>query len=156
MSVRLSTATLHQLPPAVARPGYDRDGLVPGVLHFGPGAFHRAHQASYFDDLAERDPRWGITAVSLQSTTIRYALDPQDGLYTMATLDNGPALRVIGAVRRVLAACEQVAAVASALAHPALRLVTITVTEKGYPIDTDGMFDSDQVAGDLARHARRR
>ena len=67
-------------------PAYDRDTVRIGVVHFGPGAFHRAHQAWYFDELLAKDPTWGITEVALKSTTVKDALAPQDGLYTLVQL----------------------------------------------------------------------
>jgi fructuronate reductase len=61
-------------------PAYDRDRVAIGVVHFGPGAFHRAHQACYLDDALAADPRWGIAAISLHSAGVRDALAPQDYL----------------------------------------------------------------------------
>ncbi|MEI9849530.1 MAG: hypothetical protein WDN24_00150 [Sphingomonas sp.] len=54
------------------------------MVHFGPGAFHRAHQAAYVDRLLDRDPRWGIAAVSLRSGGTVEALRAQDGLHALA------------------------------------------------------------------------
>ena len=83
----LSQANLGRVPREVKRPGYDRRAVDIGIVHFGPGAFHRVHQAWFVDKLLASDPRWGICAVSLRSTDVRDALVPQDGLYTLATLD---------------------------------------------------------------------
>ena len=66
LNERLSEATLADLPLAVERPAYARADLVPGIVHFGPGAFHRAHQAAYADAVLADDPRWGIAAVALK------------------------------------------------------------------------------------------
>lgn len=115
---------------------YDRARTRIGVLHIGPGAFHRAHQADYFDRLLAHDPRWAITAVSLRSAGVKQALDPQDGLYTLATLDETTAFRVIGAHREHL-----VAPPPARLADPDLRLATLTITEKGYCLAPDGGLD---------------
>ena len=63
------------LPALAARgvqvPAYDRNAVTIGVVHFGPGAFHRVHQAWYFDAALARDPRWGICEVALQSAGVR-------------------------------------------------------------------------------------
>ncbi|HYE44870.1 MAG TPA: mannitol dehydrogenase family protein, partial [Caulobacter sp.] len=135
MTARLSPAALESLPADVARPAYDRSAAGAGVVHLGIGAFHRAHQAVVFDDLlAAGDPRWMVRAASLRSPDVRDQLAPQDGLYTLVERDGaGERLRVIGAVREVLVAPEDAAALVEALA--AAHLVTLTVTEKGYHLD---------------------
>lgn len=152
---RLCEATLADLPPDVERPGYDRAVLAAGVVHLGIGAFHRAHQAVVFDDVARRgDLRWGVRAVSLRSPDVRDRLAPQDGLYTLAVRDGSrEAARVIGVVRReVLLAPKDPAAVVEALAAVDTRLVTLTVTEKGYRLDPASgalLKDDPDVAADL-------
>ncbi|HZX92702.1 MAG TPA: mannitol dehydrogenase family protein, partial [Rudaea sp.] len=104
----LNAATLSQLPRDVERPRYGLDQVGIGIVHLGPGAFHRAHQAWYFDDALARDPRWGISAVSLKSASVRDALEPQDGLYTVAVLDESIRYRVIGSLReRLVAAADR-------------------------------------------------
>ena len=103
-ALRLSATSYPGAIPGVILPTYDRDKVQIGVVHFGPGAFHRAHQAFYFDALLETDPRWGVCAVSLKSPGVRDALEPQDGLYTLAQLDAQTTFRVIGAIREVLVA----------------------------------------------------
>lgn len=155
--MRLSSATLAQLPAAIGRPGYDRTAVTKGVVHFGPGAFHRAHQAPAFDTLLEQDPRWGITAVSLNSASVAEALNPQDGLYTLAMLDAETEYRVIGAIGRVLTG-DQSDAILGALAAPDTRLVSMTVTEKGYCLAGDGTLDFGHpaIAADLEPGARPR
>ncbi|QDX26438.1 mannitol dehydrogenase family protein [Sphingomonas suaedae] len=137
---RLSRETLAHLPDNVALPAYDPGLISRGVLHFGPGAFHRAHQASYFDALLARDPRWGITAVSLRSAGTVEALAAQDGYYTLAVLDREPSLRVIGAQRAGIGPGGG-ATLAQLLGDPQVRLVTSTVTEKGYCLAGDGTLD---------------
>lgn len=136
---RLSDDTLVALPPAVARPAFDRAGTRIGIVHLGVGAFHRAHQAVYIDDLLGEDPAWAICGVSLRNPDVRDALRPQDGLYTLALRDGGPTLRVIGALREVLCAADERDAVLARLAHPDVRLVMLTVTEKGYCLSADGV-----------------
>src|SRR6195952_3626724 len=80
--VALSDRTLHDLPPEVSIPDYDRAALRPGVVHIGVGGFHRAHQAVYFDDLARRGTTdWGLTGVGLHSPEMGQVLSAQDCLY---------------------------------------------------------------------------
>ncbi|NIJ78342.1 fructuronate reductase [Xanthomonas campestris] len=133
----LSIATLSHLPTTVLPPSYNPKHTTIGIVHLGAGAFHRAHQAVYLDDLLAQDPSWAICAVSLHSAGVRDALRPQDGLYTLALLDEHPQLRIIGAIREVLCAADEPAAVLARLADPAVRLVTLTVTEKGYCLAGD-------------------
>lgn len=155
---RLGAASLVGMPRGstaggVLLPRYDRAEVGVGVVHIGPGAFFRAHQASYVDRLLSSDPRWGIAAISLNTATVRDALAPQDGLYTLAEIGPSPAMRVIGAVKRLIVAPEAPSATLAALASPAVRLVTVTVTEKGYHLTAGGELDLDSpaVAHDLAQ-----
>lgn len=148
---RLSGATLSALPSAIARPAYDRAATRIGIVHFGPGAFHRAHQAAYLDDLLGDEPDWAICGVSLHSSGVRDALRAQDGLYTLALLGERPGLRVIGAIRELLCARDEQTAVLARLADPAVRIVTLTITEKGYCLAGDGLdFAHPDIAHDLA------
>ena len=82
---RLSLRTMADLPAGVARPGYDPSRVTVGILHLGLGAFHRAHQAVYTDDILARDPRWGICGVSLKTPRAIEPLAAQDGLYSVLT-----------------------------------------------------------------------
>jgi len=152
----LNAGTLAQLPREVERPQYDLDQVSVGVVHLGPGAFHRAHQAWYFDDALARDPRWGISAVSLKSATLRNALEPQDGLYTVAVLDESIRFRVIGSLRERLVAAADRERVFARLAAPTTRIVTLTITEKGYCLGADGALDFNHpdIANDLAAPSR--
>jgi fructuronate reductase len=154
-SRRLGTAALAGLPASVVRPGYDRSAVATGIVHLGIGAFHRAHQAVCTDDvLATGDRRWGILGASLRSPDTRDALVPQDGLYTLSVRDSdGEALRVIGAVRDVLVAPEDPAALLDALCRPSVAIVSLTVTEKGYCHDpATGRLDENHkdIVHDLA------
>jgi fructuronate reductase len=131
---RLSLRTLSQVPPS-RQPRIDPRGLGVGIVHLGIGAFHRAHQAEFTEDaVAARGGDWGICGVTQRSPSVVAQLMPQDGLYTLVT--RGPSTvdaRVIGAVRAVLFAGSD--PVAARLADPAVRVVTLTVTEKGYRHD---------------------
>ena len=138
---RLNEVSLRHLPPYVTRPQYERDTVRTGVVHFGPGAFHRAHQAWFLESLLANDPRWGICAVSLRSPDVRDALAAQNNLYVLAIRDDVISCQVIGAIRELLVATENPRAVLNRLCDPATRVVTITVTEKGYCLAADGSLD---------------
>ena len=128
---RLSLNTLDRLPATVARPRYDVAAVRVGVVHLGVGAFHRAHQAVYLDDrLAAGETQWAICGASLRSPQTSRALDPQDRLYALSVRSEaGEDLHVIGALRQLVGAGE---ALLAAMSDPAVRIVTLTVTEKGY------------------------
>jgi fructuronate reductase len=131
---RLSAATLGRLPPPVGRPTYDRAALQTGIVHLGLGAFHRAHQAAYTEAVLNGgDLRWGTIGASLRSPETRDALAPQDNLYTLALRDAaGERLRVIGGLTACLVAPEDPERLLSAMTRPETRIVSLTVTEKGY------------------------
>lgn len=105
-----------------------------GLVHLGLGAFFRAHGAIYTAEaMAVAGGDWGILGVSLQSATMRDQLDPQGGAYTALELGpDGEIPRVVEAVQAVLVAREDPQAVLEAMADPAVRIVSLTVTEKGY------------------------
>jgi fructuronate reductase len=111
-----------------------------GIVHFGPGAFHRAHQADYVDRLLRHDPRWGIAAVSLRSPGTIEALKRQQGRYTLAILDSATSLRTIEAHKSYFGPGEG-EGVRALLGDPAVRIVSSTVTEKGYCLAGDGTLD---------------
>jgi fructuronate reductase len=136
MTDRLDPSRLASLPAAVRRPAFDRETLRGGIVHLGLGAFARAHLAAINDDaleLAGATPDWGITGVSLRHADVRDALAPQQGLYTLTLRDaSGAQVRVIGSVLEVLVAPEDPSAVLERIAGAATRIVSLTVTEKGY------------------------
>ena len=161
MRQRLCNATLAALPASVARPTYDRTAIEPGIVHLGIGAFHRAHQAVYLDDLlAQGDPRWGVIGASLRAPETRDALRPQDHLYSLAIPGaDETQRRVIGSVIGTLVAPEDPSALISAMADPRTKIVSLTVTEKGYCLDpATGLLDETHpdIRHDLASPDRPR
>jgi len=129
----LSFDALGALPPDVKRPQYDPKAAGVGIVHLGLGAFHRAHQAVYADDVLARDPRWGICGVSMKTPRAIEPLAAQDGLYTLLLKDPaGSTARVIGAVRETVFAPADPAALVRRMADPRVHVITLTVTEKGY------------------------
>lgn len=141
MTNRLNEHSLSHLPASVATPEYDRHTLSTGIVHLGPGAFHRVHQAWFIESLLAQDPRWGICAVSLRNPDVRDALAAQDNLYTIAVRDETISYEVVGAIRELLVAPESPEMVLQRLCAPSTHIVTITVTEKGYCLAGDGALD---------------
>ena len=141
--MRLSNATVGGVPAGVTRPAYDRTAQAAGIIHFGIGAFHRAHQAVFTDaamNAGDRD--WGIIGVSLRSASVAEQMNPQDGLFTVAARSGkGDDYRLIGSVQRVLVASQDPEAVIEAVAAEATRIISFTVTEKGYCRASDGSLD---------------
>ncbi|MFC3723682.1 mannitol dehydrogenase family protein [Neoaquamicrobium sediminum] len=147
MVTTLSLATLDRLPEGVARPQYQREALSPGILHFGVGNFHRAHQVAYLDDLfnAGRGHDWAIVGAGVLEAerTGRQKLAAQDFLSTLVEQDAGHmSARVTGAMIDFVEPGDAQATIAR-LADPAIRIVSLTITEGGYFIDSaSGRFDA--------------
>ncbi len=148
MSTRLTMKSL------VTPLAYDRKAVTPGIVHLGIGAFHRAHMAVYVDDILATDPSWGIIGASLRRPDTKDALAPQDFLYTVAIRDAaGTRARVIGSILDVLDANTQRKELIVTLADPRIRIVSLTVTEKGYCHDpATGNLDQrhPDIVADLA------
>jgi fructuronate reductase len=141
---RLDPTTLGALPASVRRPGFDRDALQPGIVHLGIGAFARAHLLPLTDAaiVASGDLRWGVVGVSLRQPDTRDALQRQHGLYTLVLRDGqGVGLQVVGSLLRLLVAPEDPQAVTSQLAAATTRVVSLTITEKGYHAEPGGAAD---------------
>lgn len=145
---RLSAATLGAAR-GVAPPRYDRAGPAPFV-HLGPGAFARAHLGVYADDLLAAGHKARVRAIALRHRDAEDRLGPQDGLYTVTTVEPSaePATRVVGSLTSVATGPE---AGVAAIADPATTLVTLTVTEKGYEATDAGSAAGVVAAGLVAR-----
>ena len=138
MPVTLSASTLAEIGKATV-PAYLRSGLTGGILHFGVGNFHRAHQAVYLDDLFNlgRDHEWAIVGAGVRTADeeMRQKLMGQDWLTTVVEQEaDSSAARVTGAMIDYLKP-GGAAAVINRLADPAIRIVSLTITEGGYYID---------------------
>lgn len=137
--MKLNGATVAQLP--IPTPTYDRDGVGVGVVHFGVGGFHRAHQAAYIDRLLQRGlaREWGICGVGVlpADRRMRDALRAQDGLYTLVLRnpDGSRDARVIGSIVDYRYAPDDPEATIELLAAPTTRIVSMTITEGGYRAD---------------------
>jgi mannitol 2-dehydrogenase len=136
--IPLNRANLASLQAPVHVPRYDPASVTPGIVHLGLGGFHRAHMARYTHDLIERDQTalsWGIAGAGLLPADRRMhdALAPQDGLYTLVERGAaGETVTVIGCIPQVIFAGETAAALLEAIDQPAIRIVSLTVTENGY------------------------
>jgi mannitol 2-dehydrogenase len=141
--MKLNKMTLPEI--GIAKPSYDRDEITIGIVHFGVGGFHRAHQAMYVDRLlAEgvqegRAEDWGICGVGVMPADRRMAdvLTAQDGLYTLMTehADGSREARVIGSIVDYRYAPDDPEGVVELIAAPGTRIVSLTITEGGYDID---------------------
>ncbi len=131
------------LPPAVHRPRYDYAAQKCGIVHFGIGAFHRAHQAAYTDAAMNAgDTDWRIVGVSLRSANVADQMNPQHGLYTLSERSSdGVSVTLIGSVQRVVVASERPQDVIDAIALRETRIISFTITEKGYCRAADGSLD---------------
>jgi fructuronate reductase len=143
--MRLSSAAVSELGTTLVNPTYDRTAQKSGIVHFGIGAFHRAHMAVYTDDAmnaGERD--WSIIGVSLRSGSVADQLNPQDGLYTVTERSAaGDNIRLVGSVREVLQGHLDLRSIAERIAKPTTHIVSFTVTEKGYCRNADGSLNLD-------------
>lgn len=141
---RLGKSVLAALPSEVSTPTYLDDDIRIGIVHFGVGNFHRAHQATYIDRLLHtgesRD--WAICGVGMLERDERMlaALNAQDGLYTLTLrhADGSDEISVIGSMHRVLHAPDDPEAVFDQLVDPSVRIVSLTITEGGYVEDPIG------------------
>jgi len=159
---RLNTAHLADIGSRVPVPGYDRDLVKVGIVHFGVGSFHRSHQAMFVDRLMNAGLAldWGICGVGVLpgDARMRDAWARQDGLYTLVLRhpDGMEEARVIGSLVEYLFAPDDPEAVLSRLTDPAIRIVSLTVTEGGYAVnDATGEFDAllPEIAHDLSHDA---
>lgn len=131
---RLNKQLISQLPKDVMLPHYNRDQLSAGIVHLGIGAFHRAHQAFYTEAILNQfGGDWGIIGSSLRSASVRDQLVPQDCLYTLVERSGeGEKLQLIGAVLDTLVGPENPAALIAQMAATNIKIVSLTITEKGY------------------------
>jgi mannitol 2-dehydrogenase len=149
--MKLNAETLPEIP--IAKPSYDRDEIGVGIVHFGVGGFHRAHQAMYVDRLLDMGEAkdWGICGVGVLPSDQKMAdvMDAQDGLYTLMLEypDDHRDARVIGSIVDYRFAPDDRDGVVELIAAPATRIVSLTITEGGYNIEGAG---ADSVFGLVA------
>lgn len=148
MATPLSLATLTDLPDGVRVPSYERSDLSPGIVHIGLGNFHRAHQAWYLHRLmdAGKAHDWAIIGAGVRpgDASARDKMLAQDCLTTLIELDPaGKSAEVTGSMIGFIPVEENNAALIKAMTAPAIRIVSLTVTEGGYYQAGDGSFDAD-------------
>jgi mannitol 2-dehydrogenase len=137
--MKLNGSTLAQIP--IDKPTYNRAEIAIGIVHFGVGGFHRAHQAMYVDRLLEKGlaRQWGICGVGVMPSDRKMAdvMAAQNGLYTLLleNPDGSRDARVIGSIVDYRYAPDDPEAVIELLAAPSTRIISLTITEGGYNID---------------------
>jgi mannitol 2-dehydrogenase len=141
--------------PTLARPvpTYDRSAASVGIVHFGFGNFHRSHQAMYLDRLMDGGEGldWGICGVGVlpHDATMRDAMRAQECLFTLVVRHPDGSLepRVVGSALEYLFAPDNPEEVYARLTDPAVRIVSLTVTEGGYLKNpATGEFDATNEA----------
>ncbi len=155
----LNARTLTLLGSRVAVPSFDRSAVSAGIVHIGVGGFHRSHEAVYLDQLMNRGSAmdWGVCGASVLGSgrAMRDVLVAQDGLYTVVVkhADGRWEPRVVGSIVDYLLLADDPQRLVERLASPAIRIVSLTITEGGYNIDpsTDSFDETNpEVLGDLA------
>jgi len=135
----LQSQSLHRLRASVAVPTYDRSHLQRSIVHIGVGGFHRSHLATYIHELCQAGHRdWSITGAGVlpSDQAIADALKPQDYLYTLIV--RGPQsteVEVIGSIVDFVHASPHPDRLLASIADPATQIVSLTITEGGYPVD---------------------
>ena len=157
--MRISEKTLSQLPASVSKPTYDRSKVVGSIVHLGIGAFHRAHQAMFTDAAlaATGDLSWGLVGAGVISADMKNALMPQDGLYALAEMGaDSEKVKIIGSIIDVFGGAEDAEKLLAKMSDVSTRIVSITVTEKGYYLDLATgklQINAPAIAADLASPA---
>ena len=152
--MKLNKSTLAQIP--IDKPSYNRDEIGIGIVHFGVGGFHRAHQARYVDRLLQMGlaAQWGICGVGVLPADRKMAdvMAAQDGLYTLLVEnpDGSREARVIGSIVDYRYAPDDAEAVIELLAAPSTRIISLTITEGGYNIDNLGGIAGSAGGGGIA------
>ena len=148
MTIPLSAGALAELAKAAAVPSYSRHSLRAGIVHFGVGNFHRAHQAVYLDALFSqgRDHDWAIVGAGVRDADaiLRRTLKAQDWLTTVVEQESDHAGARITAAMVDFVEPGNTAELLERLADPAIRIVSLTITEGGYFVDpATGIFNPD-------------
>lgn len=150
MAISLSNATLSSLPASVSVPSYDRAALRPGIVHFGVGNFHRSHQAMYLDRLFNMglDHDWALIGAGVFAGEAkgRDVLAKQDWLCTLVEQEaDSSSARVLGSMIDFLPPADA-PAIIDRMSQPDIRIVSLTITEGGYFLDSADRFDPSVAA----------
>lgn len=151
--MKLNQNNLEFISQTASVPQYDRSKVTCGIMHMSIGGFHRSHQAVYVDDvLAQGDMQWGICAIGLmpQDKENIDKLKAQDTLYTILQRNaDTDVARVVGSIIEVMHAPSSPESVLERLSHEEIKILSLTVTEKGYCSDSNQNLDQ---ANDLIQH----
>ena len=135
----LSMRTLHQLDPRIAIPTYERGALRRGIVHLGVGGFHRAHQAVYLDDLCAKGVTdWSITGAGVLPARCRDGRGAEAAglpLHPGHPRSTATGVRVIGSIVEYVLGTPDLEPLVDADGRPETRIVSLTITEGGYPVD---------------------
>ena len=140
--IELNETNLIKVTKEVKTPAYDRQKIKTGILHIGVGGFHRAHQAYYMDELFQKFgvSDWGICGVALleKDKKIFDILTEQNNLYTLIIYDSDEKIdaRIIGSITELLFAPDNLDKVISKIASPDIKIVSLTITEGGYNMNS--------------------
>ncbi|NND74805.1 MAG: mannitol dehydrogenase family protein [Ilumatobacter sp.] len=155
----LADADLATLPDTLEAPSYQRSALTPSIVHLGVGGFHRAHLAVYVDDLCQRgNTDWAIVGAGVMPGDVRMAdaLLTQRGLYALISRGAETTTRIIGSIVDFVHVAglddtDGADELIARIADPATKIVSLTITEGGYPVhDDSGLFDADRAANSAA------
>lgn len=151
----INDTNLERIGERIQVPDYDRSAVTCGIMHMSVGGFHRAHQAVYTDDILNEAPEWGICGIGMlpQDKDHVGALQNQDTLYTVLERSAGmDVARIIGAMKEIIHAPAHESAVLQRLCDPAIKILSLTITEKGYCYDEKGDLNEmhPMVQNDLA------
>lgn len=149
-----ASQSLPTVKPSVSTPKYARENHGVGIVHLGLGAFHKAHQAYYTDRALEASGGdWRIMGVSIRNCDAADQINAQDGVFTLLSRDaNGTDARLIGSLKGAICLAKEPARLMDVMTDPNTRIVSITVTEKGYginPATGEADIDNPVVANDL-------
>lgn len=148
--LKVNTANLDPLSARVIVPTYDRATLKSGIVHMSVGGFHRSHQAVYIDNLLNISPSdWMISGIGLLDSDAGNvaAMQGQDCLYTvLARSQEDDMAHIVGSMKDILHAPSDPAAVFKKLAAPDTKILSLTITEKGYCYDKNRNLDESHPA----------
>ena len=154
--MKLNQSNLEAISQTAEVPGYDRSKVKCGIVHMSIGGFHRSHQAVYVDDvLANGATDWGICAVGMMPGDKGNIdkLQQQDNLYTVLERSaEADSARVIGSIIETLHAPSSPETLLARLASDDIKIVSLTITEKGYFTNNDKNLDQENefIQHDLA------
>lgn len=153
--VNLNKSALSSIPNDIQKPSYERDSLNCGIMHMSVGGFHRSHQALYVQDILNKSSGdWMISGVGLLDSDRKHvdALNSQDCLYSILERSGKEdVLKICGSIKEIHHAPSDPKKVLDRLSDESIKILSLTITEKGYCYNQDGDLDLNNKAiqGDL-------